>query len=91
MGDISHLMPLIQPYAGGCSGIAHGSDFLVEDYQLGVLTAAKALAGTVVDLLSNGAAEAGRIMSNHKPAMKKDEYLRFLRGLAKDETFDGAR
>ena len=91
MGDISHLMPLIQPYAGGCSGIAHGSDFLVEDYQLGVLTAAKALAGTVVDLLSNGAAEAGRIMSNHKPAMNKDEYLRFLRGLAKDETFDGAR
>ena len=30
-------------------------------------------------------------MSNHKPAMNKDEYLRFLRGFAKDETFDGAR
>ena len=89
MGDVSHLMPLIQPYAGGCKGLTHGNSFVVEDYQLGVITAAKALAGTVVDLLADGAAEANRIISAHRPTMTKNEYLRFLRGLAKEELFEG--
>ena len=88
MGDVSQIMPLIQPYAGGCSGLAHGSDFLVEDYQLAVITAAKALAGTVVDLLADGASNAGRIISQHKAAMTKDSYLSTLRGNARDELFE---
>jgi hypothetical protein len=48
-------------YAGHSSlrraatGTGHGSDYLVQDYELGVLTAAKAMAMTVIDLLANGA------------------------------------
>ena len=88
MGDVSHLMPAIHPYVGGATGLVHGSDYVVQDYNLAVTTAAKAMAATVVDLLADGAAQAGRVLSGHKPAMTKNEYLRFVRSLAKDELFD---
>ena len=87
MGDLSHLMPAIHPYVGGATGLGHGADYLVHDYQLAVVTAAKALASTVVDLLSDGAAQAGRIVSKHNPAMSKDDYLSFMRGLSAEELF----
>ena len=89
MGDVSHLMPAIHPYVGGASGLSHGADYVVEDYGLAVITAAKALAGTAVDLLSDGAATAGSIISGHRPEMTSAEYLKFMRALASEETFRG--
>ena len=88
MGDVSHLMPTIHPYVGGATGLGHGSDYNVEDYRLAVVTAAKALAATVVDLLTDGAARAGRIISTHTPSETKDEYLSFMRSLAREELFE---
>ena len=88
MGDVSQIMPVIHPYVAGATGLGHGSDYLVRDYDLAVTTAAKALAATAVDLLSDGATQGGRIVSNHKPAMTKSEYLSFIRGLAKEEMFE---
>ncbi|HLF03721.1 MAG TPA: amidohydrolase [Dehalococcoidia bacterium] len=87
MGDISHLMPAIHPYVGGATGLGHGANYVVEDYNLAVVTAAKALAATVVDLLADGGAQAGRIIAGHRPEMTHTQYLKFMRGLAKDETF----
>jgi amidohydrolase len=89
MGDLSHLMPAIHPYVGGASGLGHGADYVVEDYGLAVITAAKALAGTAVDLLADGAATAGSIISGHQPDMTRDGYLKFMRELASEETFRG--
>ena len=54
MGDVSHLMPVIHPYVGGAVGTGHGDDYLIVDWENAVLTAAKAMAFTVVDLLSEG-------------------------------------
>jgi amidohydrolase len=88
MGDVSHIMPAIHPYVGGATGIGHGSDYLVQDYGLATVTAAKALAFTAVDLLADGASAAREVLRQHKPAMTKDEYLRFMRGLAKEELYD---
>ena len=88
MGDISQLMPAIHPYVGGATGLGHGSDYVVQDYELAVVTAAKTLAGTVVDLLADGAGEAGRVISAHKPAMTKTKYLSFMRGLAKEDLYE---
>ena len=89
MGDISHLMPTIHPYVGGATGLGHGSDYLVEDYGLAVVTAAKALANTAIDLLADGASRGGSIVSSHRPEMTRPEYLKFMRGLASEETFKG--
>ena len=90
MGDISHLMPAIHPYVGGATGIGHGADYVVQDYSLAVITAAKALAHTAIDLLADGATVGNGIVSGHRPEMTRAEYLKFMRGLAKEETFKGA-
>ena len=88
MGDVSHLMPTIHPYVGGATGVGHGSDYVVKDYSIAVVTAAKALAASVVDLLSDGADQAGKIISSHKRTMTKSAYLSFMRGLSSEELFE---
>ena len=60
------------------------------DYALAVITAAKAMAYTAIDLLADGAQVGGNIVSNHRPDMTRPEYLKFMRSLSKEETFKGA-
>jgi amidohydrolase len=88
MGDVSQLIPAIHPYAGGAKGISHGADYVVEDYQLAVINPAKAMAMTVIDLLADGAAGAGRVLARHRPAMTKNDYLRFMRSLAQEKVYE---
>jgi metal-dependent amidase/aminoacylase/carboxypeptidase family protein len=88
MGDVSQIMPAIHPYVGGASGLSHSNNYMVDDYQLAVVTAAKSLATTVVDLLVDGAAGAGKVLSGHRRAMTKDGYLKLMRNMAKEELFD---
>jgi hypothetical protein len=52
-----------------------------------VLDAGKAMAMTVVDLLSNGASEGIRVISEHKPAMTKDEYLILQRAFLSERSY----
>ena len=87
MGDISQIMPAIHPYVGGATGLGHGADYVVRNYQLAVITAAKAMAATAVDLLADGAARGGEIVGGHRPNMTRPEYLQFLRSLAREDTF----
>ena len=68
-------------------GIGHGNDYVVQDYQLAVVTAAKALANTVVDLLSDGAKNGGEVLAQNRTFMTRDKYLEVMRGLAKDELY----
>jgi amidohydrolase len=89
MGDVSHIMPAIHPYAGGATGTSHGADFLVQDYEVAVLNPAKAMAMTIVDLLADGASRAKEILSKSKPDMTKQEYLAFLESLRKEEEYQG--
>ena len=88
MGDISQIMPAIHPYVGGATGLGHGADYVVRDYGLAVIKAAKAMAGTVVDLLADGASQAGRVVAQHRPEMTRPEYLKFMRSLASEQTFE---
>ncbi len=90
MGDISHLMPVIHPYVGGATGLGHGADYIIEDYGLAVIKGAKALAYTAIDLLGDDASHGNSIVGGQRPDMSISEYLKFMRGLATEETFDGA-
>ncbi len=87
MGDVGHILPSLHPYVGGSNGTAHGDSFLVEDYELAVLTNAKAMATTVVDLLADGAEKGRRVKGEHQPRMTKQKYLEHMRGLFKEERF----
>ena len=90
MGDVSHIMPVLHPYVGGATGLGHGADYVIRDYGLAVITAAKALATTAIDLLAEGASQGRNVLARHQPEMSRDEYLKFMRNLASEETFDGA-
>src|SRR5919202_1648461 len=82
MGDISHILPTVHPYAGGATGAGHGADYRIEDYTRAVLNPAKALAMTVIDLLADDAREAKRVKAEFKPRMSKQAYLGYLRRLS---------
>jgi metal-dependent amidase/aminoacylase/carboxypeptidase family protein len=89
MGDLGHVMPVLHSFSTGASGVMHGADFRVTDEEVAVMHPARALAMTVVDLLSNDAAGARKVLSTHRPRFSKEQYLAFVRGLARTETFDG--
>ena len=85
MGDLSQIMPAIHPYAGGATGAGHGSDYKIEDYETAAIVPAKCMAMTLIDLLSDNAAQARQVLSSHTPAMTRDGYLKLLRGLEVEE------
>ncbi|MBI4306600.1 MAG: amidohydrolase, partial [Chloroflexi bacterium] len=87
VGDISHLLPTIQPYVGGAKGVGHTEHYLIEDYGLAVLKAAKAMTATVIDLLTAGAAGAQRVLSGYRPAMIRSDYLAYLRAMQTERTY----
>lgn len=85
MGDIAHMMPVIHPYVASARGKTHGADFRINEPEHAYLTPAKLLAMTAIDLLYDDAAPARRILADFTPAMNKDEYLAFARGLFRTE------
>ena len=87
MGDLSHIMPVIHPYVVAASGASHGDDYIIEDYELGVLTGAKAMAMTVVDLLVDGATRAQEIKAAYNAPMTKAQYLSHMRGVLRERTY----
>ena len=88
MGDLSHVIPAIHPYAGGATGIGHGVDYMIQDYTQAVINPAKAMAMTVIDLLADGAAKAKEILGKTKMPLTKDGYLKLVRGFAREEEFE---
>lgn len=87
MGDISQLMPVIHPYVEAASGNGHGIDYVINDYELAVVTCAKAMAMTVIDLLADGASNASQIVSENDSPLTIPSYLSLLRSMTKEETF----
>ncbi len=89
MGDMSLIMPSLQPYNGGVIGTAHGADFTIQDPEVFYLNPAKAMAMTVVDLLYDDAREARALLAAGKPQLTKEQYLAFLRKMARVEEYQG--
>ena len=67
MGDLSLIVPSIQPTMGGFAGTAHGKDFLIADKEAAYIYPAKAMACTVYDLLKDDAALAKKIKAEFIP------------------------
>lgn len=82
MGDVSHLMPVVHPWVGCVSGVLHGANYRLTDEKTAFTKTPQVLAGTIVDLLWDDAAEAERICSAHKPELTKAEYLEYMRSFA---------
>ena len=77
MGDLGHVMPIIQPCMGGFTGNLHSAEFSVADKISAYITPAKLMAMTVIDLLADNAERATEIKKSFTPKMTKEEYLSF--------------
>lgn len=82
MGDVSHLMPVVHPWVGCVSGVLHGANYRLTDEKTAFTKTPQVLAGTIVDLLWDDAAEAERICAAHEPELTKAEYLEYMRSFA---------
>ncbi|QQY79982.1 amidohydrolase [Keratinibaculum paraultunense] len=81
IGDLSHIIPVIQPTMGGYEGSAHGADFKIYDPYMAYIIPAKAMAMTVIDLLYEDGKIGKDIIKNFKPKLTKQEYLRLLNNI----------
>ncbi len=90
MGDLSHIIPACHPYTSGAVGAGHSKDYVITDYQNAVVNPAKIMAMTVIDLLADGGAAGKEVLARHRPAMKKDAYVKFQREQAEIVEFSGA-
>ena len=88
MGDLSTIMPVIHPYTNSASGIGHGHDYLIKDYDRAVVAPAKVMAATVLDLLGNEAQTARQAVDQSKPGMTAEQYVSVQRDRFKTELFE---
>jgi metal-dependent amidase/aminoacylase/carboxypeptidase family protein len=75
MGDLSAIMPVIHPYANAASGVVHGDDYIIDDYNLAVIASAKVMTATIIELLGNGAQTANRVIDTFAQAFTAAQYI----------------
>lgn len=78
MGDLSCIIPAIQPSIGGFSGGLHSADFTICNKATACILASKIMAATAASLLYNGAEKAENIKRSFKPRMSREEYIEYL-------------
>lgn len=82
MGDLSSIMPVVHPYAGGATGTGHGNDYYITDPVAACVGSAKMQLGMLMILLSDGAKRAKEIIANYKaPFPSKEAYLAYMDSL----------
>jgi len=89
MGDLSHVMPVVHPYTGGATGTGHGIDYIVQNYEQAVLAPAKAMAMSVIDLLTGDAAKAREVLAKSPPTMTKTQYVALQNSRFVEELYEG--
>ena len=79
MGDLSSIMPVVHPYAGGRIGTSHGADVYLNEPERACVKSAKWQVTMLKLLLENNAERAKTILKNYTPPFKsKEEFLSFV-------------
>ncbi len=87
VGDLQHIMPMIQPSMNGSRGTFHGNDYAIADKEISYLWNAVLMAQIAVDLLYGDAAAGTDLLANYTPLMTHAEYLAFMREMSNTEIF----
>ena len=85
VGDLQHIMPVLEFNTGGVSGAFHSKDFQVIDEEEAYVVTAKIFALSAYKLLKEGAAASKKIVVGYKPKYTKEEYLNFMNSLIRHE------
>lgn len=78
MGDLSCIMPVIQPSVGGFGGKLHSKEFSVANETAAYVRAAQVLALTAAMLLADGGKNAANVAEGFRAKMTKREYINYL-------------
>ena len=79
VGDLSHLVPVVNFTFKGFEGKLHGADFKITDPEKAYILTAKLLALTVYKLLKNGGQEAKKITKSYTPVFNKESYVQYVK------------
>ena len=79
VGDLSHIMPVVNFTFKGFEGKLHGADFRITDPEKAYILPAKLLALTAYNLLKDGAQEAKEITKGYTPVFDKESYIRYVK------------
>ena len=78
MGDLSCVMPIVQPFIDGAKGKPHGNDYEICNPQAACVDSAKWQVAMLWLLLENNAERAKKIIQDYKPLFpSKEEFLKF--------------
>ncbi|MBQ9760299.1 MAG: amidohydrolase [Clostridia bacterium] len=78
IGDLSHLIPTVQPSIGGFSGALHSREFTASDPSAAYLKATEILVKTTAELLYDNAKKAAHVKATFQPKLTKAEYIKYL-------------
>lgn len=79
VGDLSHLVPVVNFTFKGFEGKLHGADFKITDPEKAYILPAKLLALTVYKLLKNGGQEAKKSTKSYTPVFNKESYIQYVK------------
>jgi amidohydrolase len=80
IGDLSHLIPTIQPSIGGFTGGLHSKEFMISCKTTAYIKAVEILAKTTAELLCDDAKKTEYIKNSFNQKMTKEEYINYLSG-----------
>ena len=81
IGDVTQIIPGIQPFTGGFKGDLHAKEFEVADKEMAYIIPAKIMAMTIIDLLCNNANLTKQILRENKK--DKEKYLNEINKMKK--------
>ncbi len=79
VGDLSALMPVIQPLCMGAAGNQHGEDYRIEDKEKCIMNPARVLSCMIFELLRCDAAYAKEVIREYQPRYPlKEDYFKAI-------------
>lgn len=90
LGDLSALMPVIETSVGGVNGGLHSASYRLVDPEISYLLGAKFLTGLAVELLSEQAACAQKVVNEYQPQFsRKEDYFAAVDKLFSHKSLNG--
>ena len=78
VGDLSHLLPVVNFTFKGFQGKLHGADFCITDKEKAYILPAKLMALTAYRLLKEDGQKAREIKDSFEPVFNKEEYVKYI-------------
>lgn len=79
VGDLTHILPVLNFTFSGFEGKLHGADFKISDEELAYVMPAKMLALSVYKLLKKDGVEAKRIIDDFEPVFDRYTYEKYIK------------